>query len=81
MPQNSDQSQPPEAHRQANLSAAKLLGRARNGLIKQPINRFILTADQDIFYRLRRALVDGAGPQVTDLRMLNRKGAPNSGWK
>jgi diguanylate cyclase (GGDEF)-like protein/PAS domain S-box-containing protein len=56
---------------QANLSAAKLLGSARNLLIKRRISQFIFAADQDLFYLLRRALLDTAAPQTLELRMLN----------
>jgi PAS domain-containing protein len=38
---------------QANLTAAALLGVTRDALVKQPLTRFILREDQDIFYRNR----------------------------
>ena len=59
---------------QANLSAAKLLGSERNKLLKQPMSKFILAADQDVFYRLRRALRDHSGPQMAELRMVSSAG-------
>ena len=40
---------------EANLTAAKLLGVARGALVKQPLSRFILPEDQDIYYRHRKA--------------------------
>jgi two-component system, cell cycle sensor histidine kinase and response regulator CckA len=39
---------------EANLTAAILLGTARGDLIKQPISRFILKEDQDIYYLHRK---------------------------
>ena len=42
----------------ANLTTATLLGVARGALIQQPISRFILKADQEIFYRYRQQLIE-----------------------
>ena len=39
---------------EANLTAATLLGVARGALVKQPITRFILKEDQDIYYLHRK---------------------------
>ncbi|MGM0436646.1 MAG: HD domain-containing phosphohydrolase [Bacillota bacterium] len=54
----------------ANLAAANLLGKTRNELIKQPISRFILPEDQDIYYFFRKQLFETEQPQETELRML-----------
>jgi len=55
---------------QANLTAVTLLGAdSRNALLRQPLTRFILPADQDIFYRHRKKLFDTGDPQMCELRM------------
>ena len=56
---------------QANLSAAKLLGVDRTALLKRPISHFIFADDQDLFYRLRRTLIDNSEPQTLELRMVS----------
>ncbi|MFH1350707.1 MAG: PAS domain S-box protein [Pseudomonadota bacterium] len=69
---------------EANLTAATLLGVARSALIKQPLTRFILPEDQDIYYRHRKQLFEthsaGSGqagePQVYELRMLRAETTP-----
>jgi PAS domain S-box-containing protein len=54
---------------EANLTAATLLGTARGSLIKQPISRFILKEDQDIYYLHRKKLFETGAPQECELRM------------
>ena len=44
--------------REANLTATNLLGMARGDLVQQPLSRFILKEDQEIFYRIRKQLLD-----------------------
>jgi two-component system cell cycle sensor histidine kinase/response regulator CckA len=61
---------------EANLTAASLLGVEREALVKQPLTRFILPADQDIYYRHRKQLETGA-LQVCELRMLRGEGEPS----
>ena len=62
---------------EANLAAATLLGASRSALIKQAISRFIVGADQDIFYLHRKRLLESGEPQVCELRMARRPdGAP-----
>ena len=39
---------------EANLTAATLLGVSRSALVKRPINRFIVKAQQDIYYQCRK---------------------------
>ena len=64
----------------ANLTAATLLGVPRTGLIKLPLSRFILPADQDIYYRhhnqlaaLHAADSEPPGePRSCELRMLKK---------
>ena len=59
---------------EANLTASTLLGVARGALKQQPISRFILKEDQDIYYQYRRRLVDTNKPQTCELRMMNQDG-------
>jgi PAS domain S-box-containing protein len=61
---------------EANLTAAKLLGVARGALVKQPLSRFILREDQDIYYLHRKALLETGAPQAWELRMLKKDAAP-----
>jgi two-component system, cell cycle sensor histidine kinase and response regulator CckA len=61
---------------EANLTAATLLGVARGALVKQPLSRFILREDQEIYYLYRKALVETGAPQAWELRMLKKDGAP-----
>ncbi|MBU1054167.1 MAG: response regulator [Proteobacteria bacterium] len=60
---------------EANLTAANLLGKARGALIKQPISRFILKDDQDIYYRHRKNLFETGEPQECELRLVKSDGA------
>jgi diguanylate cyclase (GGDEF)-like protein/PAS domain S-box-containing protein len=59
---------------EANLTAATMLGVARGGLVKQPITRFILNTDQDIYYLHSKQLFDSGEPQSLELRMLKKDG-------
>ena len=61
---------------EANLTAAKLLGVARGALAKQPLSRFVLREDQDIYYLHRRALLETGAPQSSELRVLKKDAAP-----
>ena len=61
---------------QANLTAAKLLGVARNMLFKRLISRFILKEDQDIYYLMWKQLFETGAPQACELRMLKPDGTP-----
>ena len=61
---------------EANLTAATLLGVARGALVKQPITRFILEEDQDIYYLHRKQLFETGEPQACELRMVKKDGAP-----
>jgi two-component system, cell cycle sensor histidine kinase and response regulator CckA len=60
----------------ANLTAADLLGVARGALVKQPLTRFILPADQDIYYLHHKQLVESGTRQVCELRMIKGNGDP-----
>ena len=54
---------------EANLTAAGMLGAVRAALIKQPLWRFILPEDQDIYYRYRTQIIETSVPQVCELRI------------
>lgn len=60
---------------EANLTAATLLGTARSALVKQPISRFILQEDQDIYYLYRKQLFETGEPQEFELRLIKPDGA------
>ncbi|MEA2060062.1 MAG: PAS domain-containing protein [Thermodesulfobacteriota bacterium] len=60
---------------EANLTAATLLGMPRGMLVKQPITRFILKEDQDIYYLHRKQLFETGEPQKSDLRLVKLDGA------
>ena len=59
---------------EANLTAVTLLGAARSTLIKQPITRFILQEDQDIYYLHRKQLFESNAPHACELRMVKKDG-------
>ncbi|MEI8323802.1 MAG: PAS domain S-box protein [Betaproteobacteria bacterium] len=61
--------------RQANLSAASLLGVPRGELTKQRISRFIVKEDQDIYYLMRQNLLKSGEARSGDLRMLRGDGS------
>ena len=54
----------------ANLNVANLLGIDRSSLLKQPLNRFILKEDQDIYYHHRRLVMESMTIQSCELRMV-----------
>jgi PAS domain S-box-containing protein len=60
---------------EANLTASTLLGVARGALIKQPLTRFILPEDQDIYYHRRKQLFETGAPQAYELRIVKKDGA------
>ncbi|MDO8737673.1 PAS domain S-box protein, partial [Candidatus Deferrimicrobium sp.] len=57
---------------EANLRAAQLLGVGRNRLVKQPLTRYIVQEDQDIYYLHRKRLLETGARQVSELRMCRR---------
>ncbi|MGD9973296.1 MAG: PAS domain S-box protein [Desulfatirhabdiaceae bacterium] len=61
---------------EANLTAATLLGVDRDALIRQPITRFILNEDQDIYYLHSKHLFETGNPKAYDLRMVKRDKTP-----
>ncbi len=60
--------------REANLTAAALLGQERSYLIKQPLMRFISKEDQDIYYFCNKRLFETRQDQECELRMLKGDG-------
>jgi len=62
--------------REANFTAATLLGVARDALINQPLTRFILPEDQDIYYMHIKPLIETGALQVYELRMMKKDAAP-----
>jgi PAS domain S-box-containing protein len=61
---------------EANLRFADLLGVERNRLIKQPLTRYILPKDQDVYYLHRKRLLETGARQVCELRMSRQDGSP-----
>jgi PAS domain S-box-containing protein len=57
---------------EANLTAANLLGADRRELIMQPVTKFILKEDQNIFYLHRKQLLETSKPQDCDLRLVKK---------
>jgi PAS domain S-box-containing protein len=62
--------------RNANLTAARLLGVPRSELVKQPLARFIVPADQDTYLRHREQVSATRTRQVCELRVLRHCGEP-----
>ncbi len=60
---------------EANRTTATLLGVIRSALVKQPLTRFIIKEDQDIYYRHRKQLLESGEPQECDLRLVKPDGA------
>ena len=60
---------------QANLTAATLLGVAREALVKQPIRHFIARDEQDTFHRYSQQLISTEGLHTCDLRMTKSGGS------
>jgi len=61
---------------EANLTAATLFGAVKSALVKQPLTRFIVHEDQDIYYRHRKQLFETGAPQAFELRMLRPNAPP-----
>jgi PAS domain S-box-containing protein len=61
--------------KEANLTAANLLGPARSALVGQPVVRFVFEKDADIYHQLIRELVRTGLPQAGELRMRRSDGA------
>ena len=63
----------------ANLTAARLLGVAREDLIGARFTSLIEPVDQDVFYLHRRRLVGGGAPRACELRLRRAIGDGSAG--
>lgn len=61
---------------EANLTAANFLGMERAALVKEPLTRFILPEDQDVYYLYRKRLFETGGSRACEIRMLRRGDSP-----
>jgi len=61
---------------EANLTAATLLNVSRNLLAGQPISRYILKQDQDIYYLHHKRLIETGELQSCELRMVRADNPP-----
>ena len=61
---------------EANLTVTTLLNVPWDELIRGSLTRFILSEDQDIYYRHRKQLLTTGEPQVCELRMLRPSSPP-----
>jgi len=61
---------------ESNLTFATLLCMPRNSLAKQPLTRFILKEDEDIYYLHRKKLFETGEPQTCELRMVKKGNSP-----
>ncbi|OGV64412.1 MAG: hypothetical protein A3K19_09635 [Lentisphaerae bacterium RIFOXYB12_FULL_65_16] len=61
---------------EANLRAAALLGVPRDALVNQPLHRFVLPEDQDVYYLHRKQLFETGAPQACELRLMRQDGRP-----
>ncbi len=59
---------------EANLTTVSLLGVPRGKLVRQPITRFILPENQDIYYLQHRQLLKTGEAQTCELRMARKDG-------
>jgi two-component system cell cycle sensor histidine kinase/response regulator CckA len=60
---------------EANLTAAKLLGVDRSRLVKQPVTRFIVPEDEDVYYLHRKHLFETGARQVSEIRFRRKDGS------
>jgi len=59
---------------EANITAANLLGVGRSALVNQPLTRYILKEDQNIYYLRSKQLLKSATPQAFELHMVKKDG-------
>lgn len=60
---------------ETNLTAATLLGVSRSDITDQPITKFILPEDEDIYYLHRKQLNETGEPQKFELRLVKEDGS------
>ena len=61
---------------ETNLRGVQLLGVGRNRLARQPLTRYIVPEDQDIYYLHSKRLLETGVRQVCELRMCRQDGSP-----
>ncbi|MFA6149028.1 MAG: response regulator [bacterium] len=61
---------------EANLRGADLLGVERKRLIRQPLARYIVPEDQDLYYLHRKRLSESGARQEFEIRMCRQDGSP-----
>jgi len=61
---------------EANLTATTLLGVERDALVQKTLSSFILSEDQDAYFRHRNNLFATREPQICELRMLRENAGP-----
>ena len=59
---------------ETNLCAAELLGVARSELVRRPLSRYIVKAQQDTYYQCRRLLLETGQAQSCELQVLHSDG-------
>ena len=59
---------------EANLTAANLMNMDRSKLVNNPLSRYILSEDADIYYQHQKKLIETGEPQVCELRMIRKDG-------
>ncbi|HYK89852.1 MAG TPA: ATP-binding protein [Acidobacteriota bacterium] len=60
---------------EANLTTANLLGVDRSQLVKQPVTRFIVREDEDVYYLHRKHLFETGARQVCEIRFRRKDGS------
>lgn len=60
----------------ANLTAGGVLGVSRSEMLKTPFTRYLTSADQDVYYKMHRRLVDTGEHQHCEVRLAPRGSAP-----
>ena len=65
---------------EANLSAAALLGMAKDALVGQPLSRFVLPDDQELYDQHSKHLIETGAPQVCELRLGRADGSQLWVW-
>ena len=55
----------------ANLTAAEMLGVSRGQLLNKTLTSFIVSEDQDVYYRFRKTLSQAGGHRKCELRIAN----------
>ncbi|WP_319586423.1 PAS domain S-box protein [uncultured Desulfobulbus sp.] len=59
---------------ETNLTAAALLGIAREAMVGQPLSRFIIANDQGVYFLFREQLLKTKEPQKCELRLVHADG-------